>query len=320
MSHRFDCPGSLRRLTGLFCFVVILALAQRSEAQTVQANQADLARTQSEIAGLNAYPGGVAPASPNDSDLGEQQILTGGGAAAGYQPFTASVALPIFWTSNAALTRSHEQSDWLETPLAALYYQPRITNALYGIVGVREQLFYYDRYTGLNFGSFDVEAGLIYTVPQWHNLILRGEFLYNRLTQKNSFASFFSNYSFFLNAEMPFKIDSAQQISLGVDANISATADPEPPRRNDYEFYIGYNAGLTRSLSFDAVGRVVMRTYQLTDRIDVSEILAASATYSVNKYITASAISTFVFNQSNHSEFDYKAVNLGGVLSLSVKF
>jgi hypothetical protein len=56
------------------------------------------------------------------------------------------------------LTRSHEQSDWLETP-SQLYYQPRLTNALYGIVGVQEQLFYYDRYTGLNFGSFDVEAG-----------------------------------------------------------------------------------------------------------------------------------------------------------------
>jgi hypothetical protein len=76
MSHRFDCPGSLRRLTGLFCFVVILALAQRSEAQSVQANQADLARAQSETAGLNAYPGAIAP-SPNDSDLGEQQILAG---------------------------------------------------------------------------------------------------------------------------------------------------------------------------------------------------------------------------------------------------
>jgi hypothetical protein len=60
MSHRFDCPGSLRRLTGYFVFVVILALAQGSEAQTVQANQADLARAQSETAGLNAYPGGVA--------------------------------------------------------------------------------------------------------------------------------------------------------------------------------------------------------------------------------------------------------------------
>jgi Putative beta-barrel porin 2 len=319
MSHRFDCPGPWHRLMGVFCLAVALALAQNSVAQTVQANQADLARTQSETAGLNAYPGGIAPSSPNDSDLGEQELLKGAGGA-GYQPFTASVALPVYWTSNVMLSRSHEQSDWLEAPIAALFYQPRLTSNLYGIVGVREQLFYYDRFSHLNFGSFDAEGGLIYTVPQWHNLILRGEFIYNRLTEKNSFESFFSNYSFFLNAELPFQIGQAQQLSLGVDANLSVTADPEQPRRNDYEFYVGYSVALARSFSFDAVGRVVARTYQLTDRTDVSEILAGSLTYTVNKYITASAITTFVANQSNHSEFDYKVVNLGGVLSLSVKF
>jgi len=155
--------------------------------------------------------------------------LTGGGAAgvsAVYGFGCSSDLLDIKCGSDS----SHEQSDWLETPLAALYYQPRITNALYGIVGVREQLFYYDRYTGLNFGSFDVEAGLIYSVPQWHNLILRGEFLYNRLTQKNSFASFFSNYSFFLNAgRCPLRSVRPSKISLGVDANLSVTADRSRP-------------------------------------------------------------------------------------------
>ena len=29
--------------------------------------------------------------------------------------------------------------------------------------------------TDFNFGSFDVEAGLRYIVPQWHNLLLRLE-------------------------------------------------------------------------------------------------------------------------------------------------
>ena len=321
MSHRFDRPGALHRCIGLFCLAIVLAHAPNSLAQTVQANQADLARGQSQAAGLNAYPSGVVDGqvvpSPNDADLGEQQILK---RSDQYQPFTASVALPVYWTSNVALTSSHVQSDFLEAPVAALFYQPRFTNTLYGIVGVREQLFYYDRYGALNFGSFDAEAGLIYLIPQWHNLVVRGEFIYNRLTEKNSFESFFSNYSIYVNAEVPFRINRAQQISLGVDANISITADPEPPRRNDYDAYIGYSVSLTRSFSFDAVGRVVVRTYQLTDRVDVSEIVAASVTYNLNKYMTASVISTFVANQSNHSVFDYQVVNVGGLLSLSVKF
>ena len=155
---------------------------------------------------------------------------------------------------------------------------------------------------------------------QGHNLVLRGEFVYNRLTEKDSFDSFFNNYSIFLNAEIPFRLGRAQQLSLGVDTNLSVDADPEQPRRNDYETYVGYSVSLTRCLSFDAVARLVVRQYQLTDRVDVSEILAASARYDFNKYFSASAISTLAANQSNHSQFDYKVANVGGLLSLSVKF
>jgi hypothetical protein len=256
-------------------------------------------------------------ASPNDADLGEQAILK---RSEGYKPFTVSAAVPVYYTSNVALVRSGEQDDFLEAPVVALSYQPRLTQTLYAVVTAREQLFYYDRFDALNFGSFDAEGGLIYMVPQWHNLVLRGEFIYNRLTTKNSFQSLFSNYSIFVNAELPFQLGRAQQLSLGVDANVSIAADPEPPRRNDYETYMGYTLNVTRSLSLDAVGRLVVRQYQLTDRMDVSEVLAASANYRINKYFGASAISTLAANQSNHNTFDYKVANVGGLLSLSVKF
>jgi hypothetical protein len=157
-------------------------------------------------------------------------------------------------------------------------------------------------------------------VPQWHNLVFRGEFICDRLTERNSLDAIFSNYSFFLNAELPFRLGRAQQFSLGADANLSVAGHPGPPRRNDYEVYSSYTVNLTRSFSLDAVARIVLHTYQLTDRADVSEILAASATFSFNKYCSASAISTLAANQSNHSVFDYKVANGGGVLSLNVRF
>ena len=151
-------------------------------------------------------------------------------------------------------------------------------------------------------------------VPQWHNAVFRAEFIYNRLTEKNSFESFFNNYSIFLNAELPFRIGRAQQLTLGTDANISVDADPEGPRRNDYEVYAGYNLALTRAFTLDAVARLVARQYQLTDRVDVSEILSTSANFNISRYFTASAISTLAANQSNHAVFDYKVANVGGLL------
>ncbi|MEY2491045.1 MAG: hypothetical protein QOC70_2987 [Verrucomicrobiota bacterium] len=309
--------GGLRLLAAVLFVALSCAVVERSAAQTsADTDRADLGRSQTGLPLTGGVEGQVPP-SPNDADLGEQAILK---RSDSYQPFTAAVALPFYWTSNVALSRSHEQSDWLLAPVAALAYQPKLTDTLFGVVSVREQLFYYNRFSGLNFGSFDAEAGLIYQMPQLHNLILRGQFVYNRLTDKNSFDDFFSNYSILVNAELPFRIGRAQQLSLGVDANISIDANPEPPRRHDYETYIGYSLNVTRALTFDAVGRLVVRQYQLTDRVDVSEVIAASANYNLTKYLTASAISTFAANQSSNSIFDYKVGNLGGIISLSVRF
>ena len=57
---------------------------------------------------------GHAPPSPNDADLGEQAILK---RSEGYRPFVATASIPVYYTSNVALTRSHEQNDWLEAPI-----------------------------------------------------------------------------------------------------------------------------------------------------------------------------------------------------------
>ncbi len=152
---------------------------------------------------------------------------------------------------------------------------------------------------------------------------------YNRLTEKNSFAAFFQNHAFIINAEIPFRFGRAQTLSLGADANISvaATESHQPPninaisaQRSDYAVYLGYSATLTRSFFINAVGTVVVRQYYEGGRDDISEILALTANYRVNKYLTVSAVSTLAASQSNQSVFDYNVANLGGAVALSVKF
>ena len=262
--------------------------------------------------------GGHAAASPNDADLGEQEILK---HVERYEPFTVSLSVPIFYTSNVALTRSGEVSDLVTAPVAAVYYQPRITKTFYGLVDVRQQFFYYNKYNSFDFGSMDVEAGLSYFLPQFHNLILRGEYDFNRLTSSDRILDeFFENHAIILNAELPFRFGRAQQLSLGGDVNISVGADHQRPRRNDYEAYAGYSASLTRAFSINAVGRVVVRDYYRGGRTDVSEILSASATYRLTPWWTVSAISSFAHNDSNQGVFDYDVGNVGGAISLAVKF
>jgi hypothetical protein len=315
-------------LVAISC-VLCFSFANESSAQT--ANQAQLTREQAPspfppTIPPSAVEGGHVVAAPGDVDLGEQLILK---RVEAYQPFTISVGAPFYWTSNVALVNSGAQSDFVVAPAAAAFYEPRITSNFYGLIDVREQLFYYDRFDSFDFGSFDFEVGLRYLVPKWHNLLLRLEYDYNRLTEKNSFAAFFQNHALIINGEIPFRFGRAQTLSLGADANISlaATESHQAPninaisaQRSDYGIYLGYSAVLTRSFFVNAVGRLVVRQYYEGGRDDISEILALTANYRVNKYLTVSAVSTLAASQSNQSVFDYNVANLGGAVALSVKF
>lgn len=304
-----------------WCGAVSLCLCHGLFAQSQNVDRADQARAQAPVV-ETAPPSGVedghAASSPNDADLGEQQILK---RSESYQPFTTSDTLPIYWTSNAALTRSGEESDVLEAPSSGIFYQPRFKQTLFGLLDVRDQQFYYDRFDDLDFGAFDVDVGLTWIVPQLENLVLRAEYNYDRLTTKDSFDAFFENHNVIVNAEVPLKIGRAQQLAFGTTATISARSIPETPRRNDYEAYLGYSVSLTRAFNVNAIGRLVVRDYYHEDsRADLSEIFALTATYSMTRYFSATALTTFAANQSNQEVFDYKVSNVGGALNLSFKF
>jgi hypothetical protein len=313
-------------LVALVCTAAMSILAQKSFAQgpsSQDVDRASLLQSQTQPPfGTSTTPEGIqdghAAASPNDADIGEQEILK---QTTTYQSFTVSLGTPIFYTSNVALTRRGEMSDIVIAPAAAVYYQPRITQTLYANFDAREQVFYYADNHSFDFGSLDVEAGLNYFMPQFHNLILRGEYDFNRLTFDDRLGDeFFSNHAIILNAELPFRFSRAQQLSVGVSTNISVGADHQSPRRNDYEGYLAYSLSLTRAFSINAVGRVVARDYHQNGRTDVSEILSATATYRVTNWCAISAISSFANSDSNKAVFDYNVANVGGAIALSAKF
>jgi predicted DCC family thiol-disulfide oxidoreductase YuxK len=266
----------------------------------------------------DGFVDGHAVETPNDPDIGQQEVLK---REAQYQPFTASFGVPVFYTSNVALTRSGERGDVVIAPVAAAFYDPRIAKNLYGHFGAQEQVFYYGKYTGFDFGSLDAIAGLNYFLPQFHNLILRSWYDFNRLTFSDRLGDeFFSNHGVVFNAELPFQLTREQQLVVGADANISVGADHQSPRRNDYEGYVGYSASLTRAFTVSAFGRLVDRDYHQNGRNDLSEIVSLTATYRLANWCSISAISAFAHSDSNQDVFDYDVANAGGALALSVKF
>ena len=219
-----------------------------------------------------------------------------------------------------ALVDRGRVSDVIIAPVIGVTYAPKLQKTLYGEFTVRQQFFYYQDFTSFNFASFDAIAGLVYYIPQLNNLSLRANIDYNRLTGTDNFDDFFSNVALNLSAEVPFRIGRAQQVSVGVNANTSLYANPSPPRRNDFSVYAGYTVNLSRRFSLNASANFVVRPYDSGGRTDVSEILALSANYRIRDWLTISAISSVVANQSNLGAFDYEVFNVGGGITLSWKF
>lgn len=304
-------------------FSLAFACVHAAQAQSTDADRARVLTGQSIVqqvpgsAVSNGVDQGYAAASPNDSDLGEQAILK---RVEKYDPFTLETGVPIYYTSNVALVDRGAVSDVIIAPVIGITYAPKISKTLYGEFTLRQQFFYYQDVSSFNFASFDAIAGLVYYVPKLSNLTLRANIDYNRLTGTDNFDDFFSNYALNLGAEVPIRIGRAQQISFGADANVSLYATPNPPQRNDFGVYVGYSVNVSRNFSLDAAGRLVVRPYDSGGRTDVSEVLALSANYRIRDWLTLSALTTFVANQSNRSAFDYEVFNIGGGLTMSWKF
>ena len=319
---RFFSPLAATVLfTGAFALALTTTPAMAQGAGSAQ-DRAALMRTP---AGLRGDPTDEdtgtdsthAVASPNDPDLGEQAILK---RSENYQAWTFFSSAPFSYTSNVALVRSGAESDVLFTPAVGLTYAPHITKTLYANFGVSQQFFYYDSFGELNFASFDFRAGLVYTIPRLQNLLLRADYNFNRLTSESLNKEFFTNHSLNFGAEIPVRIGRAMQVSGGADFSFSVAAHPDAPARNDYSTFLSYSVNLTRDLTVSAVGRIAVRDYVEGDRIDVSGILALSATYRFNKWLSANATTNFATNASNQSVFDYEVFNIGGALSLSLRF
>lgn len=296
------------------------ARGQGGGGQVVE--RAQLLRTQTTLREEPSIDGngvdeGHAVASPNDPDLGEQAILK---RAEHYRPFTFYTSAPISYTSNVALTSVGEQGDALFTPSIGISYVPHLTGTLYGNFSVGHQFFYYNEFSELDFASFDVRAGLIYQLPRWHNLILRADYAYNRLTQTDNFDAFFQSHTLNFGAEVPFRIGRAQQISAGVDLTVLVDSDPEEPGRNDFSVFSSYSVNLTRHLNLTVIGRVSLRDYVDVDRTDVSGTLTLAATYRFTRWLSLNAVSTLATSNSSRDVFDYDVANIGGALSLAFKF
>jgi hypothetical protein len=251
-----------------------------------------------------------------DEDLGEQWMLKHNQRP---QPFNIFADVSGFYTSNVALTHKPEFSDsFLVASVGASYSRP--FGGIWAFnVGLSESIFRYDTFTDFDFDSFNAGGGISLQSHQLWDTLFSLQYNYNRLTHGATSGELFSGHNFTLSALKSIQLSTADSVSLGVTGSFSV-ADPASLMWGGGALFASYNLNVTRQLSVGANYRVTFFNYTDTSRFDVNQAISAGAHFNVNRWFSINASISGIFNSSNETAFDYRALNFGGGITGNIRF
>lgn len=285
---------------------------------TDAANQA-LIRAQEEAAsaGLdseNAY----APASPGDSDLGDQLILK---RLDKVQPFSVWLDSSAFWTDNAANVSQGNIEDWFYVGGVNVAWQKRLKSRFYGDVYLGQHWYRYDELSDLDYENGEASAGLLVLAPELANSIFHLHYYYQRITQDLGDSPIYETHNIRVGGQKTFLIDRLNSVNVSLMSSFALDTDPEVLRRHEHSLHLGYNYKITRELLFSLTYRLVYYDYfRLEDREDWYQNFGAFVTWRPKKYMELSAGYNFTLNKSNIDVFDYESHLAGPSVVLKYQF
>jgi len=264
-----------------------------------------------------------APASPSDSDIGEQVILR---EPTTYDAWSIYADSGFFWTSNARLLRQSRESDTFFTSGINVNYLPYLGNNLFLEFGGQFRIYRYIENPELDFNYTQGRAGLVYVIRELGDLAVFVQYQYDLLTSRNFFPNSDGLAETYHDHTLAYGLRKAFIYSRGLSFYASYTGEfvlggqPGFALTNAQSFLLGTQIGMTRMLDLDVYHRFTIFSYRQNNRIDLNNLLGAGLTFTPFDWLSVQATSSLVFNHSNESFFSYFAANLGGSLTLALKF
>jgi len=317
----------MRTFFWIFLFFCLFIQTLPVIAQTTPKPQVDLERqieldelTKSgrraiDILGKESY-GTTAPPSPGDDALGQQYILK---RKTEYQPFSIFGNTGWNWTSNVALTKNNPQDDNYFLTTTGVSYQPIIRPNLLGEVTAMYQWFRYDRFTEMNFDSFNTGLGLTYVIPELDQLAVSARYNYNRLTDTDAKGEYYRNNSITLGLFKMFPLARTHYIYAGYSSQFGFS-DPKVYQRDYHSLVAGYYLDITSKWSFEGGVRLSYVPYAENGREDYNESVTLGIAFKPKPWISLNFYTLAAFNQSNQSVFEYNMINISPNIGIKIKF
>jgi hypothetical protein len=250
-----------------------------------------------------------------DADIGEQWLFRPNPALT---PWSARADLSAFYTTNAALASSGEQSDrFLVADFGVGYARPIARDWAFA-ANLQQGFFRYDEFTALDFDSLGANVGVSYQARQLADILFSVQYAFSRLTRATFEDELFLGNTIALNATKLVKLTTADTVEFTGGLGYTF-ADPDELERAEFRGSIGYAIRITRSLTATAVARTELFQYS-HGRQDFLQSIALGARYDFTKWFSASVAASLANNSSNRNVFDYGVFNGGLTASAHVQF
>jgi hypothetical protein len=254
--------------------------------------------------------------SPGDDDLGEQQLLT---ARERYRSFTIYGGVSEFFTTDASLVDDGIGQDWFTLMQAGANWMPYLGSNLYGTLSVRQDLFRYARYSSLSFNNTSLGGGLVYVFRQLGDLSASAKYNFHLLSNASASSQLYHDQNLTFSLQKPFVISRAQLAYTGITTQIVLEGTPGTALRDQFLWFIGYEAKLTRHLTASAFYQMGYLPFRENRRADWNQIVSVGLSYNILEWLALNASISGSFNSSNDSFYDYSVLTLGAGVTIAIK-
>lgn len=229
-----------------------------------------------------------------------------------------------FYTTNAALTSTAPQSDWVARSGLRAAWVPRITERVSLLAMSYYSLWRYEEMQPINFDDFGAQAWMQYQVGrnELPGAISRftgwAGYRYQRLMSPWNWGHLlYENHFAEIGARKAWSPLSRVSVWLGGNAAVSLAGAPDQLRRHEFSVQSGALWQITPRLRFTALYRLAWFDYVNVSRDDLNHLFFAGLSCQVIKNLRADLFVNGVLNRSSGSPFSYNALNTGLGIQIS---
>ena len=185
-------------------------------------------------------------------------------------------------------------------------------------------MYRYDELDLLDYDRIDVDAGILWVLPEFVPAILEGSVVtlkgtWYRMSEAGEFGEeLFANTG--LNVGLLKSVPLSRNHSLlgNVTADVSVDASEDAPQRHEYAALVAWQAQWAPRWESSVFLRATLYDYHKHD--DWNLIAAASIDYVVKPWCRIGLSTSFSYNDSDVGPFDYENWTTGVNLRLSARF